>query len=80
MDETTHPIDSWRHGIIGFLNNFWSVLEPQIKCPAKNLRNPTNPDPKPCFRCLDAQVLTCVVQQPSRNEHLIRMNRPKGDE
>lgn len=80
LDETSHPIDSWRHGIAGFLLDYPN-LQPQIKCPAKNLWHPTAPDRRPCFQCLDAQVINCVVQQPPRNEQLIRQHRPaRGEE
>jgi hypothetical protein len=75
LDEYTHPVDSWRHGIIGFLLDYWSVLEPQIKCPAKNLRHPTNPDVRPCFGCVDTQVITCVIQNPGRNQSLMEKHR-----
>lgn len=77
LDEETHPVDSWRHGIIGFIEDHWAVLEAQLKCPAKNLRHPTNPDPRPCFGCLDAQVFTCIVKAEGRIEHLINRHRPK---
>lgn len=80
VNEATHPIDSWRHGIIGFLGDHWSTLEPQIKCPAKNLRHPTNPNPRPCFGCLDAQVIACVSQNTIQVEHLIRAHRPSTKE
>ena len=76
VDEATHPIDAWRHGIIGFLGDHWSTLEPQIKCPAKNLRHPVNPNPRPCFGCLDAQVITCVAQNDSDVERLIQLHKP----
>lgn len=75
LNEHTHPVDSWRHGIIGFLLDYWSVLHPQIKCPAKNLRHPTNPDVRPCFSCVDAQVITCVIQNPGRNQDLMAQHR-----
>lgn len=76
LSEAEHPIDSWRHGIIGFINDHWKTLEAQLKCPAKQLRHPQNPDPRPCFRCTDAQVITCVVNNPGRKEHLINLHRP----
>ena len=75
LDEWSHPIDSWRHGIIGFLSDHWSTLEPQIKCPAKNLRHPTHPNPRPCFGCLDTQVISCVARNDSKVEHLIQLHR-----
>lgn len=71
-----HPIDSWRHGIIGFIQEYWSMLETQLVCPAKDLRHPENPNPRPCFGCVDAQVITCVVDN-AENEHLIQLHRPR---
>lgn len=76
IDEASHPIDAWRHGIIGFLLDHWKTLEPQIKCPAKNLRHPTNPDPRPCFGCVGTQVIACVAQNDGKVEHLIQLHRP----
>jgi hypothetical protein len=78
MAEEMHPIDAWRIGIIGFLHDHWAVLEPQIKCPAKNLKHPQHPDPRPCFGCLDSQVMTCMIQNEGRVELLIGAKRPKG--
>jgi hypothetical protein len=70
ITEGTHPIDSWRHGLAGFVLDHWSVLEPQITCPIKSK------DPRACFGCLDTQVVTCVVQNPN-NEQLIELHRRK---
>jgi hypothetical protein len=70
-----HPIDNWRSGIIGFLNDHWATLEPQIKCPAKMMRHPTQPNPQPCYGCLDAQVIACVVQN-AKVLHLIELHKP----
>ena len=78
LDEADHPVDSWRHGIIGFVSDHWAVLEPQLTCPAKDLRHPTTPNPRPCFGCLDTQVFTCIVKNSGKNEHLINTHRPKG--
>ena len=80
LDDATHPMDAWRKGIIGFLHDYWSTLSPQIKCPAKMLRHPTNPDPDPCFKCLDAQVIACVTQNSVQVENLIRAHKPKREE
>lgn len=77
LSEETHPIDTWRLGIIGFLEEHWAVLEPQLKCPAKNLKHPTNPNPKPCFTCLDTQVATCIVLNKQMEER-IAAHKPKG--
>jgi len=52
----THELDRWRHGIMGFLIEHWRVMETQLTCPAKSK------DPKACFQCVDAQVVTCLVQ------------------
>lgn len=79
LNEETHPVDSWRLGIIGFVGDHWAVLEPQLTCPAKNLRHPTTPDPRPCFGCVDTQVFACIVKNSGRNEHLIQLHRPKGN-
>lgn len=76
LNETTHPIDGWRHGIIGFLSEYWSNLEPQIKCPAKNLRHPTDPDPRPCFGCLDSQAISCISTVDGEVEQLIQLHKP----
>jgi hypothetical protein len=73
--EHVHPIDEWRHGIIGFLNDYWTTLEPQIKCPAKMMRHPTQPNPNPCFGCLDTQTIACVVQN-AKLLHLIELHKP----
>ena len=61
----------WRHGIIGFLTEYWESLATQVSCPAKDLKT-TNPNP--CFGCLDMQVVACLVQNPG-NEKLIEQNR-----
>ncbi len=78
IDEESHPIDSWRIGIIEFLREHWAVVEPQLTCPAKNLGHPTNPNPRPCFGCVDAQVIECVTKNDQRVELLIDEKRPKG--
>lgn len=73
-DEAPNVTDTWREGIIGFLNEYWSMLEAQLKCPAKNLRHPTNPNPKPCYGCVDAQVIMCVIND-QKVEQLIQLHR-----
>ena len=79
MDESTHPTDRWRHGIINFILDFWPALKAQLKCPARNLRttDENQRDPRPCFGCLDAQVMTCVVKN-SKNESRLRLYLPQG--
>ncbi len=63
-----HSIDSWRHGLAGFVLSHWHVLQNQISCPLKSK------DPMSCFGCLDTQVVSCVVGNP-KNEHLIQLHR-----
>lgn len=62
IDEHSHPIHSWRHAFIGFLLDQWKKMATQITCPAKALKDPVNPNPRPCFGCIDVQVITCLVQ------------------
>lgn len=74
ITETDHPIDSLRHALIGFINEYWSMLETQLICPARTK------DPRSCFGCIDAQVVTCVADpHNAQNEHLIQLHRPRRD-
>lgn len=80
MTEADHPIDRWRHGLIAFLLDYWDRIHPQLnsRCPARNLRNP-NPelqDDRPCFKCVDQKVMTCVVHN-IHNEKRMRLYLPK---
>lgn len=59
LRQEQHPIHAWRHALQGFIRAHWSMLGPQIKCPAKDMMT-TNP--LPCFGCLDAQVMLCVTK------------------
>lgn len=61
LTEADHVFHTWRHGIIGFINEYWRRLETQLTCPARMLKHPTTPNPKPCFGCLDTQVVYCLV-------------------
>lgn len=65
-----NAIDTYRVAIMQFVEDHWAVLEPQLTCPAKTR------DPKACFGCVDAQVMTCIVQNPD-NEHLIQLHRTR---
>lgn len=62
--EEPHEIDAWRRGIMGFLLDYWKVMEAQLKCPAKS------GDPKACFQCLDTQVITCIVTNAPAEQHI----------
>jgi hypothetical protein len=73
-----NPVDLWRDAIIGLLTEHWTVLKPQLKCPAKDMDNPDpeKHNPKPCYGCHDVQVITCVVQNGA-NEARLRAFKPK---
>ena len=74
--DTPEPIiqdfDQWRHGIMGFLLEYWVKVEAQLNCPAKSK------DPRSCFSCIDQQVVFCIVQNRS-HEQLIRIHLPNGE-
>jgi hypothetical protein len=61
-------VDTWRHGIMGFLLDHWAAVRPQLSCPAKS------GDPRSCFNCEDPQVISCLVDNPD-DEHLIHLKR-----
>jgi len=63
-----HIFDLWRHALMGFILDHWSVLESQLTCPAKSK------DPRSCFGCVGTQVITCLVQNKAY-EHLIALHR-----
>lgn len=67
--ENNNVFDRWRHGIMGFLLEFWVKVEAQLNCPARSK------DPRACFQCEDVQVVTCVVQN-KQYENLIRIHLP----
>lgn len=71
--QTVHEWDRWRHGLMGFILEWWVKIEPQLKCPARSK------DPRACFQCLDAQVSYCVVTN-KRLEKYIRIHLPKGEQ
>ena len=64
----TNPVDSWRHGLAGFVLDHWKTLQNQVTCPLKS------GDPTACFGCLDIQVVTCIIRNPN-NEQLIQRYR-----
>ncbi len=74
LSDADHVFHTWRHGIINFINEYWSKLETQLMCPARLMKHPTTPNPKPCFGCLDAQVVHCLVSNPE-NASLIEAHR-----
>jgi hypothetical protein len=80
LPDTDHVIHAWRWGLIGFVDDNWEKLATQLICPMKNLKHPTNPNPKPCFGCNDTQVITCVVSNRHNAEKIktFRLRR-KGE-
>lgn len=65
---SVHEIDMWRNGIMGFLIDHWKQVETQLTCPAKSK------DPRACFGCVDAQVVSCLVTNEN-DLHQIRIHR-----
>ncbi len=63
-----NEVDRWRHGIMGFLIQYWRAVETQLTCPARSK------DPRACFTCLDQQVVTCLVQN-EKDIHLIQVHK-----
>lgn len=74
ITEADHVFHTWRHGIIGFINEYWRRLETQLTCPARLMKHPTTPNPKPCFGCLDTQVVYCLVNN-LENQKFIEAHR-----
>jgi len=68
-----NEIDFWRLAIMSFLLDHWQVVRSQLECPAKS------GDERACFNCQDAQVISCIVQNPSEEnllqEHLYKIKR-----
>jgi hypothetical protein len=69
IPKETHEIDTWRRGLKGFVTERWATLQPQLTCPIRA-------DINACTQCLDAQVVTCVVEQ-KKIEPLIQLHRKK---
>jgi hypothetical protein len=76
--KTVNVIDELREGIILFIGEFWNTLQAQLKCPAKNLRSPDPDkiDPKPCYHCVDMQVVACWSNlSPAHQQRLVQLRR-----
>lgn len=79
--EVDNVFHTWRHGFISFIEEYWRRIETQITCPARALKDPVNPNPRPCFGCTDAQVVTCIVQNQDNEQRIDAMRlvrRPKN--
>jgi hypothetical protein len=80
LQESDNVFHTWRYGIIGFLLEFWKRIHTQITCPAKSMKDEQNPNPRPCFGCTDAQVVTCIVQNRDNEDRIYELRlvrRPK---
>lgn len=66
-DNGTHDIDLWRRGLKGFVQDHWTILQPQLTCPIRQSIDA-------CKSCLDVQVVSCVVEQGDY-EGLIQLHR-----
>lgn len=64
-----HDIDLWRLTIMQFVLDHRRKLEAQLKCPAKTM------DPRACFGCVDAQVLSCLVHNNANNHELVQIRK-----
>jgi hypothetical protein len=74
IEEDDNVFNSWRRAFIGFLLEYWRQIETQITCPARALKDPKNPNPRPCFNCIDTQVVVCLLQNHEA-ESLIEPHR-----
>lgn len=61
LDITERPVDDWRDALIKFFHQFWTRVETQITCPARYLKDPVQPNPRPCYGCTDITVMKCVL-------------------
>ena len=62
--EHGNPLDSWRHGLAGFVLDHWKTLQNQVTCPMRSGH------PRECFGCLDTQVVTCLIKNPTNEPHI----------
>jgi hypothetical protein len=72
MAEEDHPVDRWRVALIRFIEDYWATLQPQLKCPAKDLLHPKPEmrNPRPCFGCSDLQVMHCLTSNEKNLERI----------
>lgn len=81
IEEVNNPIDELRDALIAFILQHWRTLRPQLKCPAKDLKNPdpSKENPRPCYGCSDMQVVTCVSTQRTQNlERIVQLRKKKN--
>jgi hypothetical protein len=72
MSEEEHPVDRWRVALIRFIEDYWARLQPQLKCPAKDLKHPNaeQRNTRPCFGCSDMQVMNCLADNANNIERI----------
>lgn len=78
--DDVNTIDDMRDALIAFISLYWRALQPQLKCPAKDLKNadPGKANPRPCYGCCDMQVIACVATQNDCNvERITKLRRKK---
>lgn len=71
-------IDDLRDGLINFIDEYWTTLQAQLKCPAKNLHNPDADKvlTRPCYTCADMQVVACAADTPAQHQpKLLQLRR-----
>lgn len=78
LPTAANAIDDLRDSLIMFIDEYWSTLQAQLKCPAKNLHSPdpTKVNSKPCYSCVDMQVVACVSDMSAANQQrLLQLRR-----
>lgn len=55
---------------MAFIIDHRKVLESQLTCPAKSM------NPKACFSCVDAQVISCLVEN-KKHLRLIELHKKR---
>lgn len=66
-----NPLDPWRDAIMSLLLAHWDIISAQLDCPAKS------GDPKACYQCVDAQVISCIVSQSNADQKLLELRKKK---
>lgn len=69
-EEEYNVVNAWRGGLIRFAEAFWKHIATQITCPMKDLKSEAHPNPKPCYGCLDQQVIACVVSNAENEKRI----------
>jgi hypothetical protein len=64
-----NDIDATRFAIMRFIIDHRKKLETQISCPAKSFKEDA------CFTCVDAQVLSCFINNGANNQRLIQLHK-----